>query len=163
MSGLRVNFTDKEASSTGRSAELMPRGDYHVVCSDGEEKECGPEAKNAGKPYWNLEFTIQSGPYAERKLFTNCMLFDGALYTLAQILKCMGLNVEDGELEVPTLEEVIGFQAIAGVYQKAKTADYDARNEISGFRPVSPAELAKLTKAASTTSTRKGGSLLPKG
>jgi hypothetical protein len=140
--GFRINISEKEASSEGRSAELLPRGDYHVRCTDGSLESCGPESKNPGKPYYNLEFTVQSGPHAGRKLFTNAMLFEGALYTIVQIMKSMGLSVTEGEMEVPSIDEIVSTEFIAAVSkQNERTVGektYDARNEIKGLRKYAP-------------------------
>lgn len=164
MSGLRVNFSEKEASSEARSAELLPRGDYHVALTDVEYREVS-EGDNAGKPYWNLEFTIQSGPHENRKLWTNCMLFEPALYTFAQLMKSCGYDVEAGEFEVPNPDELVGNQMVACVIQKGKRTDkrsgnvYEARNEVNGLKKYD----SSTFKQSVTSSAKAAGksSLLP--
>jgi hypothetical protein len=139
MSGLRVNFSGDEASSEARSAELLPRGDYYTRLTDIDYREVR-EGKNEGKPYWNLEFTIQSGPYEDRKVWTNCMLFEPALYTLAQLLKACGYDIEEGEFEVPDPDELIGREMVAVVSVKGKSKnkqtgeEYEPRNEVKGIK-----------------------------
>ena len=139
MSGLRVNFSEKEASSEARSAELLPRGDYHVCLTDIEYREVR-EGKNAEKPYWNLEFTIQSGPHENRKVWTNCMLFEPALYTFAQLMKACGYDIEAGEFDVPDPDELVGTELVAVVKVKPKSKnkqtgeEYEARNEVDGIK-----------------------------
>lgn len=153
MSGLRVNFSEKEASSEARSAELLPRGDYHAALTDIEYREVR-EGKNEGKPYWNLEFTIQSGPYENRKVWTNCMLFEPALYTLAQLMKACGRDVEQGEFEVPDPEEIIGTEVVAVVKVKGKSKnkqtgeEYEARNEVDGIKAYDAATFKQPVAAA---------------
>ena len=147
--GFRVNFSDKEASSEGRSAELMPRGNYHVIVTDGSIEECGPTSKNPGKPYYKIECVIQTGPHAGRKLFTNAMLFEGALYTITQIMKSMGISVSAGEMVIPTLEEIIGNDFICAVVKKgeSKGADgkeYDAKNEIASFMKYDASQVSNI-------------------
>lgn len=164
--GLRVNFSDKEAKAQGQGADLMPRGNYHVICTDGSWEECGPNSKNPGKPYWKIECTIQDGPYTGRHLFTNVMLFEGALYTLSQIMKAMGLNTDAGDVEVPELEQVIGTHFVVGVSVKKETEEYDARNEIRSFMAYDAKTVAlatATTKGATQTPGRskKSSSLLP--
>lgn len=164
MSGLRVNFSDKEASSEARSAELLPRGDYHVALTDVEYREVR-EGKNEGKPYWNLEFTIQSGPHENRKVWTNCMLFSPALYTFAQLMKATGYDVDEGEFEVPDPDELIGREMVAVVTVKPKSKnketgeEYDARNEVKGIKAYD----ADTFKQPSGGQVKKAGksSLLP--
>jgi hypothetical protein len=161
--GFRVNFSDKEASSEGRSAELMPRGNYHVKVTDGEIAECGPTSKNPGKPYYKLECTIQTGPNAGRKLWTNAMLFEGALYTITQIMKSMGISVTPGEMIVPTIEEIVGTDFLVAVSKKAEQTvgekTYDARNEIQSFMKYDASQVSKLATAGGTSSGKS--SLMP--
>src|SRR3982751_6020655 len=89
---LKLNFSAEEASSEARSFEPLPSGKYHVKITDIETKECGPNSKNPGKNYWHIEHVVQDGPYENSKLWTNAMLFEGALYTLAQLLKATGFE-----------------------------------------------------------------------
>src|SRR5215203_3323478 len=86
---LRVNFSTEEAESKAFDFDPIPSGKYHVKVTEITDKESTSE-KNFGKPYWNVELTIQDGKYADRKLWANVMLFDGALYSLAQLLKATG-------------------------------------------------------------------------
>jgi hypothetical protein len=161
--GFRVNFSDKEASAEGRSAELLPRGNYHVKVTDGSIEECGPESKNPGKPYYKIECTIQSGPHANRKLWTNAMLFEGALYTITQIMKAMGISVTAGEMMVPGLNEIIGNDFLVAVIKKPKQKvgdkEYDEKNEIQSFMKFDPNGVTQLA----TTGAKKSGvtSLMP--
>ena len=131
---LHVNFSEEEASSEAQGGELIPRGEYLVRITDGELRESKSE-KNFGKPYYNLEFTIQDGKYQGRKLWTNCMLFQPALYTLSQLMKAIGIQVRAGaQMEVPTIEELMGKEVV--VTTKIKKADdkYDDRTEINGIK-----------------------------
>jgi hypothetical protein len=161
--GFRINISDKEAASEGRSAELLPRGDYHLKCTDGSLESCGPESKNPGKPYYNLEFTVQSGPHTGRKLFTNAMLFEGALYTIVQVMKGMGLSVTEGEMEVPSIDEIVGTDFIGSVSKQPERTvgekTFDARNEIKGLRAYAP----DFTPAGLSGGAKKSGatSLMP--
>jgi len=161
--GFRVNFSEKEASSEGRGADLMPRGNYHVKVTDGSIEECGPDSKNPGKPYYNLECTIQAGPHAGRKLFTNAMLFEGALYTITQIMKGMGISVTAGEMIIPSLEEIINTDFIVAVVQQGKRTvgdkEYDARNEIKSFMRFDASKVTTATGGATAGSGKS--SLMP--
>jgi hypothetical protein len=162
--GFRVNFSSKEASSEGRGTELLPRGNYHVKVTDGSIEECGPASKNPGKPYYRFEMTIQSGPHAGRKLFTNAMLFEGALYTITQVMKGMGISVSEGEMVVPSLSEIIGYDFVVGVVKKPKRVvddkEYDEANEVKDFLKYSADRVSDLSK---TGGAAKSGatSLMP--
>lgn len=165
MSGLRVNFSEKEASSEARSAELLPRGDYHVRLTEIEYREVS-QGDNQGKPYWNLEFTIQSGAYENRRVWTNCMLFEPALYTFAQLMKACGFDVSAGEFEVPEPEELEGREMVAVVAIKGKSKnkqtgeEYDSRNEVKGIRAYDASTFKQPVASAAGKSSGKSN-LLP--
>lgn len=164
MSGLKVNFSDNEATSESKSFDPIPSGEYYVRITNVEDAECGPESKNAGKPYWKLEFTVQDGEFESRKLWTNAMLFDGALYTLAQLLKASGHedaiktgNVPDGQSFVST-ELIVVVKKGRNSYMEDRNADGEPvwSNEVKGIKAytgVSPAQKGKSAVA--------GTSLLP--
>lgn len=143
---LKINLSDKEAKAEGKDFEPLPRGWYHVALTDGEVKAVkeldadGNPNKNAGKPYWRLEFTVQSGKYEGRKAFTNAMLFQGAAYTLVQLLKSTGFMKPDqsaGEVDIPPLDDIIGKEMEVRVVVVPARGDYDARNEVKAIRALS--------------------------
>lgn len=165
---LRVNFSDEEAASEGRSFEPIPSGQYYCRLTDLELKECGPESKNAGKNYWAAEFTVQDGEYEGRKLWTNVMLFDGALYTLAQLLKATGYADALKTGVIPDADDLISKECIVIVkkmrdaYREQRDGDGEPqwKNEVKGikaFDGTSPSP-----KKGATASVAAGpGSLLP--
>lgn len=168
--GLRVNFSGKEASSEARSVELLPRGAYHVAITDIETRESQSE-KNFGKPYWAVEMTVQDGPHENRKLWGNVMLFEGALYSLSQLLKATGYyDGSEGEIELPSADELVGKQLVVNVVQQkgqVKPEDkqdtpgerYPDKNEIKGYKAFDP---NKPPTAVAATSGGKGkSSLMP--
>jgi hypothetical protein len=165
--GIKVVLSNDEAKSS--VLEPVPLGWYKVTISDVELKEVknapAPGKKdNRGKPFYSIECTInEPEAYEGRKVFTNAMLFEGALYTISQICKAMGINVEAGEFEVPEIEELLGQEFMAKVKitgaRKVGDKEYEARNDISGFKAVGEQE---VKVAAAGTATSKGGSsLLP--
>jgi hypothetical protein len=87
---LKVDFSSEEANSEARSFDPIPSGTYHCKITGIKKETCGEQSKNPGKPYWAVEYTVQDGEYERRKVWGNCMLFNGSLYTLAQILKATG-------------------------------------------------------------------------
>jgi hypothetical protein len=131
--GLRVNVSEKEAGSEARSFSPVPRGEYHVKVTDGDLRESQSD-KNRGKPYYALELTIQDGEYENRKVWTNVMLFEGALYSAVQICKALGQDVTGGEMEIPDLDELIGTDFLIKVTIKKETEEYDAKNEVRWFK-----------------------------
>ena len=159
---LKVNFSDQEASSEARSFDPLPTGAYYCRITDVEDRECGPESKNPGKPYWSIEFTIQDGPHEGRKVWTNCMLFNGALYTLAQLLKATGNekalqtgNIPDGESFV-SKEVLINVKKQRDTYAEQRDGDGEVqwKNEVKGIKAYDGASPAGKVKSGA-------GSLLP--
>lgn len=111
--GIRVNVSEQEAKSQDR--EPLPKGKFHYKFTDMEimfVKDTGADGspnKNAGKPYLNLELTVQDGPFSGRKDWVNMMCFEGALYTASQILKALDYDLPinsqgkaiGGEIDIP--------------------------------------------------------------
>jgi hypothetical protein len=102
---IRVNMSDKEASSVDR--EPLPSGKYHYKITDVELTYTKETAKHPNAPYLAFELTVQDGKYASRKDWTNAMCFDGALYTISQILKALGAPIDPngGEVNIPISRE----------------------------------------------------------
>ena len=160
---IKVNFSQEEASSEARSFDPVPTGAYYCRITDITEKECGPESKNPGKPYWAVEFTVQDGPHADRKLWTNAMLFEGALYTIAQMMKACGFedNLKKGTIN--DAEDFISKEVIVNVKKQLDTYAMDRdgdgekrwKNEVKGIKAYEGA-----SPASSKTGSGKG-SLLP--
>ena len=134
---LKVNFTNRESTSTVR--EIPPSGEYLVAITDGEIKEVKPGRKNTGKPFWQLKFVIQDGAYAGTTLMASIMLFDGALFSLAQLLKALGYDVEDGDFLVPQLDDIIGKNINVKGYKRGASTlpdgtELSERFEIKGYK-----------------------------
>lgn len=125
---LKVNFSSNEASSEARV--IPPSGEYTVNITDGEIKEVKPGKKNTGKPFWQLKYVVQEGQYSGTSLMSSIMLFDGALYSFAQLMKALGYDVNAGDFEVPTLDDVIGKTInVKGMKRPAETKDGTELNE----------------------------------
>lgn len=161
--GMKVNFSQEEASSEARSFDPIPSGNYNARITDIELRECGPNSKNPGKPYWAVEFTIQDGDFENRKVWTNVMLFDGALYTVAQILKATGHEDALKTGNLPDAEDLISSEVTIVVkkqrdtYAEERDGDGEVqwKNEVKGIKESS-------TLAPANGGAKKGsGSLLP--
>jgi len=163
-SNLRVDFSEKEAASEGRSFEPLPTGKYITCITDWSLETCGPESKNPGKHYWHLELTIQDGKYEGRKVWTNVMLFSGALYSLAQLCKAMDREDVIQSGIVPNCDEFVSKPMVAIVKKQkddyAMKRDGDGvlqfKNEVKGFMPLSAG-----TGDGAGSVTSGSGSLLP--
>jgi hypothetical protein len=172
--GIRVNLTDQEAKSTDR--EPLPKGKFHLKITDMQiQFVANPESANNGKPYLNFEFTVQDGQYAGRKDWTNAMAFDGALYTISQILKALGRDLKPNEkFEIPDEPEFYIGKDLWGRrdYQKDKQKRIvkddagEPRIQLQGFSKyeggVSQAADVKAKVPASVAGgPGGGGSVLP--
>src|SRR6266542_3124418 len=106
--GLKFNFSSKEAES--KDFEDLPVGKFHMKIYNVTWEECGPTSKNPGKPYYGFEFVVQKAlfpvdpptKYQNQHAWTNAMLFEGALYTISNVLKALGFTDED--LKKPDFE-----------------------------------------------------------
>jgi hypothetical protein len=160
---LKVNFSAEEAGSEAFDFEPLPTGKYPVTITDGSLEECGPKSKNPGKNYWHLELTVDEGhPNAGRKFWSNVMLFDGALYSLAQLLKAIGREDLIKSGKIPTdVDTVTGKQVVAVV---ARQRDKYREEENADGVPVFKNEVKGYKATGTTTgnaSAGGSGSLLP--
>jgi hypothetical protein len=166
---LKVNFSDQEASSEAKSFDPIPSGKYPAYLTDVELAECGPNSKNSGKPYWKLEFTVDGGPADNRKLWSNCMLFSPALYTLTQLLKAAGYNVSAGEMTLPDPDELIGKRFLLNVKKQrdtyAEERDGDGtpqfKNEIKTILTDDGAAAGSAPAMTKASAAAGSGSILP--
>ena len=187
---LNLNFSDQEASSEVREFSTLPSGAYLVAITDIEMKEStNPKtlAKHNGvAPYAAVELTVQEdgldGKYIGQKAWWNVMLFEGALYSLAQLMKAWDLV--PGQDAIPDPEEWVGKTFVmVGRQEQAKTKDdasdkyvnkYEEKDgkrvpvmryEVKGAKH--PNEWASITKGKSSVATAVAGkssgpkSLLP--
>jgi hypothetical protein len=168
--GIRVNMSAEEAKSEARMD--LPAGKFHLKITDMEIKFTSQAAKNAGKPFINFEFTIQDGQYSGRKDWTNAMCFSPALYTISQICKALGMNINPtgGEFVIPDAREFYVGKDLWGIRRlnkKNKNADgeVEPRIELSGFLKYDggSSEVTGTAGAKVTAGTGGGGksSVLP--
>lgn len=171
ISDLHVNFSDEEAGSEARDYEALPTGKYHVAIFDGEVK-FSTSTKNPGKPFWSLTLQIQDGKYEGRRLWANVMLFEGALYSLAQLLKAIGREDALQSGKIPALEELLGKEVVVtaqkgldaykmekdGIDPKTATGDERIyKTEVKGFKAWDGKPVGTMTTSGTATS----GSMLP--
>lgn len=165
---LRVNFSAEEESSEARDFSPIPTGKYHVAITDVEVKQCGPNSKNPGKPFYAVTVTIQDGDHMNRKLWGNVMLFEGALYSLVQILKAQSLPLSG---KVPTPDELIGTHYLCQIANQVDTYKINKSKEDGSFDPKEPTPRKNEIKnwgryngvvsGTSGTSGSAGDSMLP--
>src|SRR6185503_1735600 len=134
-----VNISSQEAEST--SLDVLPSGKYLCNIVEGSVEEVKPGKKNVGKPYWKLRFVVQEGKFAGRSIYGTVMLFEGALYSLSQIMKALGYDVTAGDITVPDVEELEGKTIVVRGQKKPASTDPDTgrdmpeRFEVKGYQP----------------------------
>lgn len=151
--GFRVNMTTEEASSEGLDLTPLPNGKYLVAVTGVKVRKVSNPPKpgktdNRGKPYFNFELTIQEGKYEGRKTWANAMLFEGALYTITQMLKAVGatFNGNDFQVEgfgqnvIPKGDWWMGQQMVTFIQtrkggKKEDGTNYEDRSEPRSFFP----------------------------
>lgn len=166
LSNLRVNFSEREASSEAFDMSPVPSGKYNVAITDIEVRFSTSE-KNPGKPYWSVEMTTQDGKYEGRKFWGNVMLWEGALFSLSQLLKATGFGdrVTPGSKtygQIPQGEELMGKRLTINVvktrdtYREQQNGDGEKlfKNEVKGYLP-------EGSSGAVGSATSGGNSLLP--
>jgi|SRR5687768_1700281 len=139
--GIKVVVSQKESES--KVLEPIPSGWYKVTISDVELRE-SKSAKNAGKPYYAIEHTVAEGDHEGRKVFSNVMLFEGALYSAVQLMAAItGKQPDEGEMEVPDADELVGKDLWAKVKitpertvtdENGEKKTYEKRNEVAGYK-----------------------------
>jgi hypothetical protein len=147
---LKVNFSSEEAGSSVR--EIPPTGEYTVAIVDGELKEVKPGRKNTGKPFWQVRVVIQEGQYDGVTLIGSIMLFDGALYSFAQLMKALDYDINAGDFVVPELDDIIGkIVNVRGQKMPPRTLpdgqELSERFEIKGYKKAN-----KIAAKAANTS-----------
>jgi hypothetical protein len=163
-------MSDQEAKSQDRGP--LPRGKFHYKITDMEiQFVAAMDSPNHGKPYLNFEFTIQDGEYAGRKDWTNAMAFDGALYTISQILKALGQDVSPNDtFPIPDEREFYVGKDLWGRrdYQRDKSKrvvrDPDTnepRVQLQGFSRYSGGTSVATDKQPVPAGAGGSGSVLP--
>jgi len=172
-SELRVDFSDEELASEGRSYEPAPTGKYPVTITEWEPKVCGPESKNPGKPFWAIRLRVNDGKYEGKFFFANVMLFKGAMYSYVQLAKAIGTpeflsSIDDDPDKrgpIPHGDKLVGHDIVVSViktrdnyaakrdnWEASSGEPYPMKNEVKGY----------LTAGqGAVTSGGGSGSLLP--
>lgn len=168
LDSLTLNFSTEEATSEARLFEALPTGEYRCAITKVEIRK-SKSSKNLGKPYYALELTVQEGQYENRKLFTNVMLFEGALYTYAQLAKALnrdlnGPVLKPSELQGARVGVVVRKMADKYLIEQDGWTPSDGpkpmKAEVRGFKKY---DIVKVGGSAAAQGVSQGaaGSLLP--
>lgn len=83
-----------------------------------------------GKPYWNVEFTIQEEPYVGRKVWDIFMLNAEALWKLKRLAKAVGLDLSGrNDIDSDDLMNAECHVVIAN-----EMYDGELRNRVKGYK-----------------------------
>lgn len=148
---LRLNLSDQEANSKAREFSVLPTGAYNCNIVEIKSEQVSPTSKNAGKPYWNMKLIVdqEGSQYNGKPIYTNIMLFEGALYLAKQLVEVLFpdmIAIVDGntQMSIPGPDafygkrvQVVGVKYAAG--SKIKNTQRTRENdqfEVKGFKSV---------------------------
>lgn len=163
---LHLNLTDQEASSKAREYTVLPTGSYACNIVEIKEEVVRPGSDNTGKPYWNVQFTVDEpgSEYDGRYIYSNLMMFEGAAFLIKQLVEVLFPDMLDGnQLSIPEADafqakkvRVVGTKYSAGSSIKKRGKIVGKREndafEVKGFKSIEDAPSRKSSA---------GNSLLP--
>lgn len=135
------------------SFDPIPNSWYNVTIDDSEMKP----TKDGKGAYLELRLSVVDGDYANRKVFTRLNLENAnqvaqeiAYKQLSTICHAIGvIQVEDSS-------ELHGKPFQAKVVVKPPQGDYDASNEVKGYKAVDGGGTASTASSSSTASAKPG-------
>jgi hypothetical protein len=168
---LTLDLSQEEAESEVREYNVLPQGRYTGYIVDGEVKRSTGKNNpaNKGKPYWRLKIKFQDGPQGvdvkNRTIFTNVMLWEGAGFTLGQLLKALDVPITKPQ-KVPPLSKVKGNGKLIGLvlskqfdkwkaddegWEKGSKDPRPMKNEVKGFFDPKKATVVGAVSARTTS------------
>ncbi len=123
---IKINVSSKAAEKPKpqRSFEDLPKGWFKVRITDvaleevkKEFRDDGSKNPNFEKPMYAFEFTVtddteinpvdeKGNPqFEDRKDWTRACLWDGAEFTIVNIMRALGKEIEPGDLDVPDITD----------------------------------------------------------
>lgn len=125
---LKLDFSEVEASSFA-----IPNGGYVLSVTSVEKKR----SESSGNEYLSWEFKIAEGKHKGKKVWDNTSLQPQALWRLRNLFEAMGVEIEDGEVEVDLddLEgETVGAEIENEKYQgkdKARVTNFITVDDVT--------------------------------
>lgn len=135
MTNARLSFNLSEEDVKGKSFEPVAEGWYDVVI-DNVEEQASKSEKHSGKPMYVVYFKAVNEEFNGTQRTYAC-LWEGALFTIINIMKSTGFKVEVGKLEIPEADEFIGKELqIKLVIEDYVNNDGEAakRNNVKSFK-----------------------------
>lgn len=132
MSNIKINITDEALASTKGSYEPIPAGSYNATVFEVKQEQV-QSGDNAGKPRFNVQFSITDEGHKNRRVFSYVPLYVAKDFWKAQaFFSALGYDMKAGDFEVPTPAELAGKPI--GVRVKIGTDQNGLpRNEVGGF------------------------------
>lgn len=119
---IRVDFTDVETGG----GKPVPDGEYTARLAKVEERE----GESSGEPYLSCQWKIVGGKSDGATVYDNISLQPQSLWRFRTILECLGLETEDGEMDIST-EDMVDSECLIEVTNE----EYDGKDKprITGF------------------------------
>lgn len=131
MALLNFNAADVPPS---QALDPMPPAWYNAKITAMELKPTKDHAVSGGE-YWKTEFTIIDGKYANRKVWTNFNVKNAnpeAVRIAYEQISAVCHAV--GRMQITQTEELMGLPLQIKVSLRAATAEFDAQNEVKGYK-----------------------------
>lgn len=156
---MRVNFSDPTIEERGNFEAF--RGKHHVKITKISETEVQNDGKlDAGTPGFNFEFTVQEGPYENRRTWNNFWIAPSTLGFLKLCLKATGQYTEEelaGDFEIEEDDErLIGADLVIKTKIRKGNDQYEDSTAVTGYYPYDENE-----DYSSATVGAASGSFLP--
>lgn len=161
---LKLNMSSEEAKSEPRSFQVLPTGEYLCNIVEIKEEIVKPGSTNADKPFWNIRFVVDSANngYEGRTIYTNVMLFEGALFAIKQLVEAIfPENINHNELNVPESSDFEGKQVVVSGVKYLAGSKIKRKGVVTGTRDRDTFEVKGYKSAGQIIKSTKDSSLLP--
>lgn len=142
----------RDSLPKGEGFTPVPAGWYIVTISGSEVKE----TKDGTGTYIKLVLDIQGPSHAGRKIFSNINIRNKSpdaerigLQQLREIMEAGGLD------DVTDSDQLIGVTLEAKVAVKPASGDYEAGNEIKGYRGIEKGEVINLPRPSASPAPKQ--------
>ena len=127
--GIKVDFSEVESQDFS-----LPNGPYILAVSSVEKKR----SESSGNDYLSWEYKVAEGKHKGKKVWDNTSLQPQALWRLRNLLEAMGMEIEDGEMDIDLDDlagELVGVEIENEKYQgknKARIINFLEVSELEG-------------------------------
>ena len=138
--GIKVDFSEVESQDFS-----LPNGPYILAVTSVEKKR----SEASGNDYLAWEYKVSEGKHKGKKVWDNTSLQPQALWRLRNLLEAMGMEIEDGEMDIDLDElagELVGVEIENEKYQgknKARIINFLGVDELEGEAEEAPPAKSK--------------------